>query len=86
MTAQPVELNTPPSPQQSGAAGTDPYPYLDKLLYTIEEACDLLTIGRTTMFALLKEGTMPSVQIGRSRRIPRQGLITFMQSLADDSQ
>lgn len=83
MTAPSVELNTPPAPQQSGAAETDPYPYLDKPLYTVEEVCDLLAIGRTTMFALLKDGTMPSVSIGRSRRIPRQGLIAFLQSLAN---
>lgn len=50
---------------------------LDRLLYTVDEACDLLAIRRTTMFALLKDGTIPSVRIGRARRIHRDAITDF---------
>ncbi len=53
---------------------------LDRLLYTVDEACRLLSIRRTTMFALLKDGTITSVKIGRARRIHRDVLTDFAQA------
>ena len=50
---------------------------LDQLLYTPEEACHILAIKRTTLFALLKDGSIPSVKIGRARRIHRDTLAKF---------
>lgn len=81
MPAQSAEPNTRPELRLTGAAETDPYWFLDKLLYTIDEACELLAIKRTTMFTLLKDGTIHSIQVGRSRRIPRHALIQFSSNL-----
>mgnify|MGYP003593111783 FL=1 len=53
---------------------------LDQLLYTVDDACKLLGVKRTTMFALLKNGTVPSVRIGRSRRIHRDAIVAFAET------
>lgn len=41
---------------------------------TVEEAAKLLRIGRTAAYEAVKRGEIPSVQIGRSLRIPRAAL------------
>jgi excisionase family DNA binding protein len=41
-----------------------------KLALTIEEACQALTISRTTLYELLAEGRLRSVTAGRRRLIP----------------
>ena len=51
----------------------------ERLLYTPEEASDLLHIGRTMLFELLKSGDIESFTIGRSRRIPREALLDFIE-------
>ena len=49
-----------------------------RLLLTVEEAADQLCIGRTTMYALIKDGDIESVQIGRLRRVPADALPAFL--------
>lgn len=41
----------------------------DRVLLTVEEVADLLGIGRTTAFRLVKTEEIESVRIGRLRRI-----------------
>ena len=55
------------------------------LLYTPEGAADMLNIGRSKVFEMMKDGRLPSVQIGRSRRIPTAALEAFVARLADDA-
>lgn len=52
-----------------------------RLLLTVEEAADLLGVGRTTMFALIKDGEIESVHIGRLRRVPTEALPAFLARL-----
>ena len=42
----------------------------NKLLLTPQEAADALSINRSTLYALLMREEIPSIQIGRARRIP----------------
>jgi excisionase family DNA binding protein len=51
---------------------------LVRLLYTPDEAASCLAIGRTKLFALMADGTLPSVLIGRSRRIRACDLEAFV--------
>lgn len=51
-----------------------------RLLITVEEAARRLTIGRTMMFALVHDGCIESVRIGRLRRIPVDALAAFVDS------
>ena len=40
-----------------------------RLLLTVAEAAEQLSIGRTTAWALIRSGDLDSVQIGRLRRV-----------------
>jgi len=44
------------------------------LLYSILEASHLLGVSRTTLFSLLKAGTVRSVRLGKRRLIPASAL------------
>jgi excisionase family DNA binding protein len=47
---------------------------MDKGLLRIEEAARVLSLGRSKTYQLVMEGAIPSVHIGRSRRIPSAAL------------
>lgn len=42
---------------------------VDKLLISPAEACELLGIGRTVMYRLIKEGAVPAVKLPSCRRL-----------------
>jgi excisionase family DNA binding protein len=54
----------------------------DKYLLTVEEAAELLALGRTTVYALIRSGDLNSVQVGRLRRVRPSDLAAFAESLA----
>lgn len=56
-----------------------------RLLLTPLEAAAVLGISRTRIFALIAAGTVESVQLGRSRRIPVAALEEFVARLRDES-
>ena len=43
-----------------------------KRIYTVEEIAKLLSIGKTTAYALVKEGHFKTVRIGSAIRISKQ--------------
>lgn len=51
------------------------------LLLTPEEAARRLSMGRTHLYLKLASGEIPSVRIGRSRRITRQALDAYVAQL-----
>jgi excisionase family DNA binding protein len=54
---------------------------MNKLLLTPEEAAEVLAIGRTRVYALMRSGDLMSVQIGHSRRVPVEALTTYVAAL-----
>jgi excisionase family DNA binding protein len=44
------------------------------LVYTVEQAAELLAIGRTAAYEAVRRGDIPSVRIGRAIRCPRHAL------------
>jgi excisionase family DNA binding protein len=54
----------------------------DALLVTPEEAAALLRVGRTTVYALMKDGDLRPVHIGRSCRLPRSELHRYIEGLS----
>ena len=44
------------------------------LMLTVEEAAEVLRIGKNRAYAAVADGSLPAVRIGRVIRIPRQGL------------
>lgn len=76
MTPQAVEWT-----EAFGAPPELPGCPLEKLLLTIEEAADVLSIGRTKVYELIAKGFLRSVCIDRSRRIPASALMEFVHGL-----
>lgn len=56
------------------------------LVLTIEEAAQQLGIGRTTMYALTKNGEIRTVTIGRLRRVPAFCLDEYVNNLLNHTQ
>ena len=54
---------------------------IELTLLTVEEAAGWLSVGRTTLYALLKDGRINSVRIGRLRRIPAEALTAYTARL-----
>ncbi|MCP3686539.1 MAG: helix-turn-helix domain-containing protein [bacterium] len=52
---------------------------MEKLLIKPLEAAKMLSIGKTTIYELLSEGTIPSIHIGRSIRIPKKALEEWIE-------
>ena len=69
---------TPLSPPSSNQPG--PCPPESKLLLTVEEAAGRLSLGRTTIFALIKSGQIRSVKEGKARRIVAASLHEYVEA------
>lgn len=52
-----------------------------RTLLTVEAAAAQLSIGRTTMYALIKAGAVESVLVGRLRRVPADALARYLERL-----
>ena len=55
----------------------------NRLLYSIEEARTLLNVGRSTLYALIAEGRIRPVKLGRRTLIERDELVRFIGSLRE---
>jgi excisionase family DNA binding protein len=51
------------------------------MLFTAEEVADILHIGRSTVFKLMKQNQLESIRLGRSRRVPIDALQNFVDEL-----
>jgi excisionase family DNA binding protein len=54
------------------------------MLLRAAEAAKLLALGRTKVYELMANGSIPSVKIGRAVRIPRAGLERWVRQQAGD--
>jgi len=75
---------TAAAPEPMGADGTDGVK-VDRLLYSVREAADLLSIGRVKLYELIAAGRIESVRLDGSRRIPREALEEFVVRLRAES-
>ncbi|MFJ5922544.1 helix-turn-helix domain-containing protein [Kitasatospora sp. NPDC092948] len=53
---------------------------------TVEEAARRLSIGRTTMYALIRDGEIPTIPIGRLRRVAAETLIEYVHRRMQDTE
>ncbi|EYB68562.1 hypothetical protein DEIPH_ctg021orf0081 [Deinococcus phoenicis] len=51
---------------------------LDRLVYTPEELLPILRMGKNTLNALLRSGTLRSIRSGRRYLIPRDAVLDFL--------
>jgi excisionase family DNA binding protein len=56
---------------------------VDKLLLTPEETADVLGIGRSTVYDLMRLRLLPSVKIGRARRVPAEAVRSYVERLVE---
>ncbi len=54
-------------------------PLANPLLVSPETAADILEISRTQVYVMLASGELPSLKIGRLRRIPVRALEEWIQ-------
>lgn len=52
-----------------------------KLLYSIEEAAKLLSVGKRKVEALVADGEVETVLIGRRRLVPAEALTDYIERL-----
>lgn len=56
------------------------------MLLTAEEAAAELRIARRRIFEMIADGTLPSLKIGKSRRITRAALEEYVRGLETSQQ
>ena len=57
-----------------------------KILLTVSDVQEILSIGRTRIFLLIASGELKSIRIGSSRRITVDALDDFVNRLVAESQ
>ena len=58
----------------------------EKRLYSVQEVCSLLDIGKTTFHKEVKEGRLLIVKIGRSTKITAECFEDYYNSLVEQSR
>jgi excisionase family DNA binding protein len=58
---------------------------MERLLLRPHEAAELLGLGRSTVYELIASGALPSITIGKSRRVPLEALRAWVRAQTDAS-
>lgn len=58
---------------------------MTKLLLTVPEAAAALGISRSKLYQLIAAGTVRSVRIDGSRRVPVESLTTYIHQLMEEA-
>ena len=79
-------LPYPPAEQHGNSRPQEPRAVLPvmPLLVTVNQAAELLGIGRSTVYELIEAGELKSVKRGASRRIPLKAIYDYVDRLIDD--
>ena len=59
---------------------------MEKLVYSIQEAADLLGISRSYAYELVRNGTIPALVLGRKRVIPKEKFVTWVNGNTDEEK
>jgi excisionase family DNA binding protein len=54
------------------------------ILVSVDDAAQMLSIGRTAAWELVRKRKIRSVKIGRARRVPIAAIQEYIQRLLDD--
>ena len=55
---------------------------MEQLLLRPSDVCEVIGLGKSKVYALIAEGVIPSVRIGKSVRIPVDALRLWVESVA----
>jgi len=53
----------------------------DRLAYNVYEACELLSVGRTTLYSAIKKGDLKTCKVGRRTLISAESLKLWLETL-----
>jgi excisionase family DNA binding protein len=67
-------------PTQQGAEAAETVAETPRLL-SIKQACRILGLSRTSLYALMASGQLRSVTVGRRRFVPREAIEEFIAGL-----
>lgn len=51
------------------------------VMFTVPQVCRVMQMSRSKVYALIASGEIPSVSIGRSRRVPASRLQAYLDAL-----
>jgi excisionase family DNA binding protein len=75
--AAPLPTSAPPDPENPSAAPAGS----GKLLLTIVEAAERLSVGRSTIYELINRGDLEVVHLGRAARVPAAAVAELVDVL-----
>ena len=75
--------NGAPRPQTPTAAPGAVASVEDRLVFTVEEAAQLLGISRSFAYEAVQRGEIPSMRIGRRILVPKAALVRWLASEGD---
>lgn len=78
---RPAGTSGTPDGAEAPAAPKEPREAANRLLLRVEEVAELLDVGRTRVYELIRSGALKSVKIGGSRRIPVAAVEAYIQEL-----
>lgn len=55
-------------------------------LHTVEAVMERLSLGRSSVFALMGSGDLRSCKVGRRRLIPESAIVEFIENLEQGSE
>lgn len=58
---------------------------MSKLLLTVREAADCLSLSRSKVYELIASGALPSVRVDGARRIKADQLQEYVASLSEEA-
>ena len=58
---------------------------MERLLLSPEEAAEVLGVGRSRVYDLMRKKELPSVRLGKSRRVPVAALRVYVERLTEDA-
>lgn len=76
---KPAKPATAPAKKRRSQAGLD-RDEIKKLVVTVEQAAAMLGIGRTKMYHYVLTEQIPSLKIGRARRVPIEALQNYIRA------
>ena len=53
---------------------------MEKMTYSIKEVMTLLGISKSYTYQLIRDGTIPSIQLGKKRVIPKESFNNWLNS------
>lgn len=53
---------------------------MERILLRVEEAAEAAGLSRAAMYGLVLGGVIPSIKVGRARRVPREALVAWVRA------